>query len=197
MGILHHEQCNYDLAEGCYSEALALQTELENINGQANLLALLGTMAYEQGDTRKAKPLFTRSLALHRQIDSPTLVTPLEGLGYIALTEGDIEGARGYLHECLEYALTMEQPRFIIMALESIAHLAVATAQPQAAARLWGAASALRSTIDAPVTVAIQAIHAAAQQRAQQQCSAADWHAAWADGAALSIEQAIAEAAQL
>ncbi len=197
MGIVLQEQEHHGLAENYYNQALEILTELEHTVGQANLLALLGTAAREQGQLDKAKALFMRSLELHRQIAAPEITTPLEGLGYIALAEGDSERARAYLHEHLRHAQTMEHPRFIIMALEAIAHLAVATGQPLKGVRLWGAANSLRTAIKAPLSSVLQRQHTAAQQRIQQQCSAAAWQQAWDQGAALHMEQVIEEAFQL
>ncbi len=195
MGMVGQDQGDYDLAEGCYSEALAIQSELGNDNGQANLLGLIGTIAQEQGDHSKAKLRYLASLDLHRSLGlSPAIVTPLDGLAYLALAEGDLSEARSYWAECVAHTLTMEQPRFIVQALEGCACLAAAAGQALAAARLWGAAANHRQSIEAPLAPALQAVQVAAQRQAQVGCDLAAWQQAWEHGAALSLEQAAAEA---
>jgi predicted ATPase/transcriptional regulator with XRE-family HTH domain len=198
MGMVGQDQGQIEFAEGCYAEALAIQAELGNQRSRANLLGLLGTLAQEQGDHRKARPLFTASLELHRSLGlSPAMVTPLDGLGYVALAEGDLVSARASWLECLATTVTMEQPRFIVQALESCATLAGATGRPDLAARLWGAAAALRQAIEAPLAPAIAALHHAAQLRAQLGCDAQIWRQAWEQGRAMSLDQAVDRAHQL
>jgi hypothetical protein len=67
-----------------------------------------------------------------------------------------------------------------------------ARGQPVRAARLFGASQTLRGTSSAPIGAVVEYARDVANVRAQ--LDAATFAAAWAEGEALTVEQAIAEA---
>jgi hypothetical protein len=65
--------------------------------------------------------------------------------------------------------------------------------EPERAARLWGAAERLRTALGCRSAPAARATYERAQKIARAQLGEDDFTAAWAAGAALSLDQAIAE----
>ena len=78
--------------------------------------------------------------------------------------------------------------------LEGFAKLAGTAHRPQRAARLFGAAEALRDRIGTPIPSVEHADYDGAVTLARAQLDSGAFNAAWADGRALSWEQAAAYA---
>jgi hypothetical protein len=82
----------------------------------------------------------------------------------------------------------------IAESLEIAARLALAEGWPERAARLLGAADALRDAIGAPLPPVYRAAHEHDMATARTALGDAAFAAAWAAGRALALEQAVAEA---
>ena len=78
--------------------------------------------------------------------------------------------------------------------LERCAGLAARQGQPERGARLFGAAEALRTALGAPLPPAERAAYEHDVAADRTQLDAATFAAAWAEGRALPLEQAIADA---
>ena len=65
---------------------------------------------------------------------------------------------------------------------------------PERAARLWGAAEALRQSIAARTAPAARATRERLMAAAREQLGEAAFAAAWAEGQEMTMEQALAEA---
>jgi hypothetical protein len=76
--------------------------------------------------------------------------------------------------------------------LECFAFIAVAQAQPQRAARLLGRAEALRESIDSPMRASEHAEYDQNVSALRAQMDDSAFAAAWAEGRAMMMEQAIA-----
>ncbi len=80
------------------------------------------------------------------------------------------------------------------MCLEKLVGIAVARGQPEGAARLLGATEALRQAITAPMGAADRADYEQSVALAQARLDEHTFAAAWAEGRAMTMEQAIAYA---
>jgi hypothetical protein len=102
--------------------------------------------------------------------------------------------AKALLVEALALGRELGEKASIAECLEGFAAIAVAQAQPERAARLIGAAKAIRDSINLP----LQPIDRAALERViadiHAQLDSATFEAICIAGRALSVEQAIAEA---
>ena len=78
--------------------------------------------------------------------------------------------------------------------LEGFAKLALAAGQPERAARLLGAAEALRDQLSVPIPFIEQADHNQAVTQARERLGEAVFTAIWAEGQAMTLEQSIAYA---
>ena len=88
----------------------------------------------------------------------------------------------------------LRDPRRCAMVLESLAETARAAGQGERAARLLGAATAVRERLGTPLTASSQTDVEQAVAAAQTALGEEAWAAAFAAGRALSLEQTIAEA---
>ncbi|HEY1013275.1 MAG TPA: tetratricopeptide repeat protein, partial [Herpetosiphonaceae bacterium] len=192
LGMVVQDLGDYERAAACYDEALAIQRQLGNRAGEANLLAMLGTVAQEQEQYAAARPLLEEALALHRELGVPTITTPLDSMGMVALVAGELALARQCWEECMATAQAAEQPRFIAVALEGFARLAGATGHTTEAAKLWAAADALRAALGVPKAPSIARIHEPFQAAARERLGELDWRLACEAGAAFDAEQAMA-----
>jgi hypothetical protein len=109
----------------------------------------------------------------------------------VARSQGNYEGARALYEESLGIFRPTGEQRGIAAVLEGLAGIAAAADQAERAARLFGAAAALRAAIATPLAPGeradydryVAATHAALGEEA--------FAAAWAAGRALSVDQAI------
>jgi predicted ATPase/DNA-binding CsgD family transcriptional regulator len=116
--------------------------------GVAQTLYGFGALARARGDHAAALRHFGSALALFREIDArPEISRCLAGIGYVALSQRDLQLARSNLTECLQLSLATGQRLAIARGLEAFALLAAAQGDPARATRLQGAALALREAI--------------------------------------------------
>jgi tetratricopeptide (TPR) repeat protein len=118
----------------------------------AYALHRLGFVALAEGCLEEAGRLLQESLTLSRQIRSDAgAAQALRGLGLLALRQGDLAGAESRLRETLALHRTVKDRRSAAEALEALARLRSRQGRTAEAAALYGAADAIRETIDAPV----------------------------------------------
>jgi tetratricopeptide (TPR) repeat protein len=195
LGILAADREEYSSARALYEESLALRRRLGDHWGIAASLNNLGLLALNQGDEALARPLLEESLAIRRQLgDRRCMAVSLNSLGQIATSEGDYARARECLEESLKLGWEIGERRSIAYSLEALARLAAAASSAAQAARLCGAAEALREQIGAPLSPAartrLEAVIAAARTALGENTFAA----AWAEGRALPLDQAVTAA---
>jgi predicted ATPase/DNA-binding CsgD family transcriptional regulator len=110
--------------------------------------------------------------------------------------QGDLQQAEQLVHDALGLAGEAGDQLGLVDGLELLARLAAGQGSPIEAVRLWAAAQAQRETLGYARFPVDQPAHQAAIDRARQALGADDFGAAWAQGAQLSVEQAIAYAAR-
>jgi len=119
----------------------------------------------------------------------------MEGLlGLVAREQGDFARAAPLLKEALALFRALGDRRGVASPLEALAASAGAAGQSARAARLYGAAGALRETGDGPLTPDERASFEREVAQARVHLDAAAFAAAWAAGRGLAPDEAIAEA---
>jgi predicted ATPase/class 3 adenylate cyclase len=155
-------------------------------------------VAAGQGDLAAARAGYDAALAAaravgaagHRGFDA----LPLWGLGNLALLEGDHAQAAARFAEGLALAQEVGRPHWVALGLVGMAAVAGARGQPERAARLLGAAAALREATGATLDAADRATHDCAAGAAQAAVGAAAFAAAWQAGRAMPLADAVASA---
>ena len=182
-------------AQALYEESLALDQEIGNKWGIALALNNLGNIAWSRGDMAAAQVLHEESLARAREIgDQQGIALSLNNLGNVAWRRGDTTLTRGLYKESLVLRREIGEKWAIVSSLAGLAVVAGAAGQPERAARLVGAAQALREVLGTILDPADQALYDAAVAAARAGLSAEAFEAAWAEGQAMPLEEAVAYA---
>ncbi len=152
-----------------------------------------GHIAQLQGDYGRAAQLHADSLDRFRQLNLELgLASALLGLGQTALGQHDAVRSTAFLNEALKLLSNLGDRVSVAWCLAGLAGAAILDEAPERAARLWGAAEALRQSIGCRPAPASRATRERLQAAARDQLGVAAFDAAWAGGQALTLEQAIA-----
>jgi tetratricopeptide (TPR) repeat protein len=190
-----------DRAKTYLQEAHAISQDLGPTHWRIWPTYNLGLTAYLQGDYAQALDHLEKSLAQFRKLDHPgAAVLTLLDLGKVAHAQGDNSRAAHYFAEGL--ALNRKHMSrggapgrdLEERGLEGLAGVAAAQEQPERAARLFGAAEALREVIGEPLAPAYRAAHERDVAAVRALLGDATFEAAWAEGRSMTLEQAIAYA---
>jgi predicted ATPase/class 3 adenylate cyclase len=192
-GALH--QGHDAKAQGLYEESLALLRPLGATLRTSRVLFRLGRVVYRQGDPARAEALLEESLALNRDVrDQRGSAYALLSLGQVVHARGDTERAAVLGRETLRLGRDLGERRIVAQALELLAQVGHARGDDRRAARLLGAAEALRDSIGAPVPPADRPEYDQTLAAVRRELDETAFRAAWAQGRAMSLEEAMAEA---
>ncbi len=112
----------------------------------------------------------------------------------VALAAGEPEKAGHDAHDALACCAAVSAYACVADIFELLAHLAVEASTPREAARLFGAADGIRQRTGEVRFPMYQPAYDSSLQKLRNAMSDEDFEAAWAEGAALSTEEAIAYA---
>lgn len=187
-----HDQGEYTGARVLQERSLALFRDSGDAWGIAMSLCDLGNVLRDLGDHETAHVLYEESLVKRRDVgDRRGMAMSLTGLGRLAYSRGDYAASRAQFKEGLAISRDLGDRWGIVHVLAGFAALAAAEAQPERALCLASAMAALREVLDVPLwpadrdgperwlKIARRALPEAAQAKA------------WAEGRAMSLEQAV------
>jgi predicted ATPase len=196
LAYCRRQQGNLADARGLSAESLAIFRELGDRWGMAWTARHLAHVLRGLGAWEAAQELYRESLSLCQETARPRdTAFVLVGLADIALQQGDMEAARGHYREGLTWFRNQGSDRDIPWLLEKLAGLAAARGHGQRAARLLGAAEALRKVLGVPMPPADRSDYYERQLlTAHSLLSKHAFAAAWEEGRVMTPEQAIAEA---
>ena len=199
LGNVARDAGDYPAAARRYAEAEALARPTGDNWVLGQILWNRGGLAQRQGDYRLARWLLEEVLALRRTQHNPRDVgVTLAALGRVALAAGDTATARTRLTQAVTVLRDGGQVWSLPLRLAELAQLAAAQGQPTRAARLWGAAAAQRQTLVGRPPRADEdplfGTPAQADEVLRARLGDAAFAAAWAQGQALTLEQAVAYA---
>jgi predicted ATPase/DNA-binding SARP family transcriptional activator len=141
------------------STALAMFRDLGDVEGTAWSLISLGTVARYQGDSERAALLLTESRTLSEGIGfREGIAWCAEQLGLLAAVDGD-PAAISLLRRSLELHSELRDRWRVSSVLEDLAAIALALGKTRPAARLLGAAEALRDAIGTVIAPCERAQH--------------------------------------
>jgi len=156
-------------------------------------LNALGEIARAEGQYEQAKKYYEESLAIKRELGSKTsIVVALMNLGITMVHLGDMLRAKQLFAESLELVRETAWRSGMISVLVLFASLAVAQKQAEQAARVFGAVEPWLKSADARVTSPADVVEFERNlASARAQLGDASFNVAWAEGRAMSLEQAI------
>jgi predicted ATPase/class 3 adenylate cyclase/DNA-binding CsgD family transcriptional regulator len=195
LGMVLRSQGDLPRARALLEESLAIRRALGDRWGIASALQHLAGVAQAQGNAEEAQVLLDESLALYRDVgDINSSALTLRDLAVLAADKDDYRGAWAWLAESLEIWQVGGTPAGIAQGLECAAWLAGRQGRLPQAARLWGAAEALREARGVPMPPVAHTVYDQAIAATRAQVDAATWAGAWAAGGALDPAAAVAEA---
>ncbi|HLJ66619.1 MAG TPA: BTAD domain-containing putative transcriptional regulator [Chloroflexota bacterium] len=154
----------------------------------------LSSLSLLAGEPDQAERYGEEGLALARRTGDPTSVaTSLEYLALVALARQDFDRVVVFLEEAIAVALKCGNPEVIANGLMGLA-VATVPADPVRAARSFGAAEALRETAGLAIWPGRQLLYDPALATVRAALGAETLAAAWAEGRAMTREQAVAYA---
>ncbi|HEX2915851.1 MAG TPA: tetratricopeptide repeat protein [Chloroflexia bacterium] len=152
LGLLAWTQGNFQSAREYLEESLAIRRELGSKLGMGGSLLFLGMLSWSEGNYQQAIKLLEEGTVLMKnwRIFFAAGSYPLY-LGLAYMDQGDLDKAKEYFEESLNLSLKTDHWRDIAAALEGQVFLLLRSGRAEEAARLFGAARALRERIDFPV----------------------------------------------
>ena len=193
LGSLARAQGDLDRAIALQEECLALSRQLGDQRSVAEDLNNLAVVLDAQGQFVRASALQQESLELYRALgDTYGVALVLYNLGTRAARGGASAQASVQLKESLALYHALGEATGCLDCLEQIAVLAEIEGQPRGAAQILGAAEGQRARLSAARTPAIQTDFDSAVAAVRCRLAPDVFAAAWAEGNAMTLEQAMA-----
>lgn len=196
LGRVRYHEGDLARARALGEESLALFRKLARRRPAVAALCVLGGIAAAEGDLGRAVAHLEEGLALARESgDKRAIAALLTGLGDVALRAGDVAAARARIEESIGLLGELGgRAPLLAVALERLAAIAFEQREPERAARLLGAAAALRHALGAPIPPIERGEHERLVAAARDAMGEAPFRAALEAGHALGVEEAIAAA---
>ncbi len=205
-GYLFEGRGDYERANAYYQESLLLLREIGKPDSISVALFLLGVLTHARGELRQARAYLEESLAILGEVkDSYVRSSVLSALARIELEQGNYAQSRINLVESVTNLWNMDERWRILPALELFAFLMEAERQelPDGydgllqSARLFGAVEALHESLSIGTTLFEQQFIERGIANLRAQLDETTMAVAWAEGRAMTLEQAIAFALEL
>jgi predicted ATPase/DNA-binding CsgD family transcriptional regulator len=195
LGRLSNEAGDLETARSSLEESLELERRSGNERGIAQARSSLGFTALLRGEHGSARAHLEESLRVLQKLGSTEdTMRCLLFLGHLACDQRDYAAARIRFAEMTEDAALVRYRYAAPFALEAYARLAAGEGQAARALRLVGAADVLRQTIGNPLPPAFQAYLRRDLERAWRALNEEEGAAAWQEGQAMTLEEAVAHA---
>jgi predicted ATPase/DNA-binding CsgD family transcriptional regulator len=161
----------------------------------AQSLPGLGAALLALGRLDQARDALDRAVAVASRLDMPgVLAEAVEQQGQLAAATGDPDGAIDLHHQALAVRVEHGLRSFWADSLEALAALAADTEPTPEAARLLAAADQARARMGSPRDPARRRAHQAAVARLRAALGDRPFEQAWAGGARLTLDEAVAYA---
>jgi predicted ATPase/DNA-binding SARP family transcriptional activator/DNA-binding CsgD family transcriptional regulator len=192
LGKVYISQGDHKRAKELYQEGLALSRELGGVDMLINFLINLGYVSLLEGDHERAMALNEEAAGLCRDVGQRDLFpVALDNVGWAALLLGDREKAETSYAGSLTLCNELGRKMIAAESLEGLACAAEARGEATHAARLFGAARALRETVGYQTPPETHNLRKPYLTRILSQLDEAAWEAAFKEGQAMSFEEAI------
>lgn len=196
LAVVAHRQGRSDLARARMEQQLTSALELGDRKLTGWALTNLGLAATDAGDLAAGRAMQEEALRLAEEIGDRRLETyALTNRAMVCREDGDYPAARTFHQRSLKVAQSLGDLHVITEILEDLAKVEAADVKPGLAARLLGAAQALRERLEEPVPGPDLARHSQVVADVRQALGDERYQAAWQQGRSMPLPQAIALAA--
>lgn len=185
-------------AQTLFEQSNALYADAGVKLGVAHTLNGLGWLLLRDADLLQASRLFEQSTAIYEQIGDPLgQAQSLCGMGCIALADGADERAIMLFQQSLALYMGRSGSFALPECLEGVAELCLRRGEPLMAARTLGSVNTTSADLGMPRPPTAHAARERLIDVVRGQLSASSFDGAWASGAALTRDEAIAAASHL
>jgi ATP/maltotriose-dependent transcriptional regulator MalT len=197
LGNVATYQGDFATARSLYEEGLVLCRELGDKWGVATSLNNVGNIAYMQGDYAIASSVYEEGLALSRELgDKLGTSIYLNNLGNVAFMQSDYPAARSLHLESLVIREEIDHKWAMAISVAGLGEVAIESGQPRLGVRLLGASNALGEALGVYMEADDLIAYDRAVASARALLGEAGFEAAWGEGKALTLEEAVALAQQ-
>ena len=189
LGITATLQGDFNSARARLETSLRLYRAIENQNDIAWALSNIGRLHYYASHLDESLAALDESLSIFAQIANAEKTDhSLACLtrGDVARVQKDLDSARGFYLQSLN--LTEARP-LLPYPIEGLAKLSILHAQPDRAARLFGAAHALRQQMEIPVPPVECADYEKHLNMTKRTLGKKEFTSAWKEGEGMSVEE--------
>ena len=192
LAYLSIEQGHYPQAEALARESVDCARAKGNRSGLYSSFGYLAIALHRQGEWAAARELYEQALEVARELGTPWEIgAALRKFGLAECDEGIHDPALKHLGEGMTILHGLSDRLGVIESLEGFACLAAATAPPRRAARLWGAADALRQETGYARSVYESVTYERQVKAVRATLAAEAFDQAWDEGRAMSLDDAV------
>ncbi len=189
LGITHHHLDDFDTARSMLEESAAISRQIGSHMRLAAALTNLGQLESDADNFDRATEVLQEALAIDRkQGDMLGVAIDQQSLAGVSLRAGRAQEARDLLADMADYVVSCGDPELLATTLEMCAANAAQFGEALRAARIAGAAEAIRQKTGIPIKQPEMLEGFLASARAA--VAPAEWEAELAAGRALSQQQA-------
>lgn len=176
-------------------EALALFREMDDKSGLSHALNNLGELARMAGDYERAGAAYQEVIDILRKQGNRLREAVSRGnLSYVAYHQGDYEQAQAHILEAFALLPKVHDTYYLTHGLSTLAGPVAALGYPEKAARLLGASEALLEKMGLGLQAGDRFEIERYVAAVREQLDDVTFEAAWAEGRAMTFEEAIAYA---
>jgi len=193
MGLIARAQGDFAKAEALGEEGLAVSKALGDTYAVAHQLHLLGEVAWSRGERDKAAALHETVLPMFVELgDKSCIISTTSDLALVAQYRGDARRAAQLHRESVKQAQEMKDMPGVALYLERLAGLEHEVDRSTRAARLLGAADALRTQTKVSVPPADRPRYDGVLAAVKAAVGESAFTTAWMEGQAMTQGEAIA-----
>jgi predicted ATPase/DNA-binding SARP family transcriptional activator len=197
LGNIALDQGDYESARSRYEESLFISRQRGDQRGWCWSRHFLGVVAEHGGDFALARSIYEECLPVWRELRSQVQVAwVLHGIGYVAYRQGDFPVACSRLAESLTLFREMDYTGGLVRTLDRLGGLAVARGDMERACRLLAAAASQRAATGGRTALAPPQEFEGDVAAVRSNLNPEAFAAAWAEGQAMTLAQAIEYALQ-
>jgi predicted ATPase/class 3 adenylate cyclase len=193
LGLVAYHEGDTAGARSWWERSLAHFRDRGVRDGTAATLLRLGDLDRLDGDFERAAAQYREALALFRELgENLEVAGALHKMGQVTLRAGDSAQAARLFRESLALQSKYRNQQGIVECLAGLAGAMAASLEAERAVTLFGAATIILHRLGAPISPADQAVWQEQEATLRQKIDPQAWAAAWANGQALTVEQAVA-----
>jgi predicted ATPase/transcriptional regulator with XRE-family HTH domain/Tfp pilus assembly protein PilF len=192
LSIMAYTRAEYDRALALIRECLSILEEEGKAASIGRVLTTMGEIYRLQGNYEEAAKHYERSLEILRELgDKRGTSSVLMNLGHVEHYRGHLDEAESYITQALQLDVGAGDRAGITLDLAALAGVAGSRGQLERAARLFGAADALREAIGITFDTPDQVEYDRSLEATRARVPTELWERLWAEGKALPMERAI------